>query len=318
MAAGTIGLQVAGADAAELLAGIRRAEELGIDAAWLITAAGLPDGLTVLAAAAARSERILLGTAITPSFPRHPLVTAQQAQAVASLAPGRFRLGIGPGGKGAIERGYGIPFARPRAHLRTYTKVLRAMLQEGAADIEENGIVAHARAAAPPPDVPVYLSALRRQAFELAGEIADGAITWLCPATHVRDVGLPGLRAGAERAGRAAPPLVMHVPVCVLDDATAAREAMRRQFGFYPTLSTYAGVFADAGFPEAQQTGWTDAMIDVTAVYGSADVVQRALAALLAMGVAELVVTPLAAGAEPAATLDRTLHALAELDAGLA
>lgn len=317
MAAGTIGLQVAGADAAELLAGIRRAEELGIDAAWLITAAGLPDGLTVLAAAAARSERILLGTAITPSFPRHPLVTAQQAQALAALAPGRFRLGVGPGGKAAIERTYGIPFNRPHAHLRTYMKVLKAMLQQGAVDVEENGIVAHARAATPPPNVPVYASALRRQAFELAGEVADGAITWLCPAAHVRDVGLPALRAGAARAGRPAPPLVMHVPVCVVDDAASAREAMRRQFGFYLTLPAYAGVFADTGFPDAQQSGRTDAMIDATAVYGSAGAVQQRLAALFDLGVAELIVSPLTAGAEPAISGDRTLHALAELAAGV-
>jgi F420-dependent oxidoreductase-like protein len=313
MAAGTIGLQVEGADAATLLSGILRAEELGIGAAWLITAAGLPDGLTVLAAAASRSERILLGTAITPTFPRHPLVTAQQAQAIAALAPGRFRLGVGPGGKGAIERAYGIPFRRPRAHIRTYIKVLKLMLQEGAADVEENGIVAHARAAGPAPNAPVYASALRRRAFELAGEVADGAITWLCPATHVRDVGLPALLAGAANAGRPAPPLVMHVPVCVVDDDAAAREAMRRQFGFYLSLSTYANVFADAGFADAQQSGWTDAMIDATAVFGSAELVQQRLAALLELGVAELLVSLLLAGADPEVTMDRTLHALAEL-----
>ena len=84
-----IGLHVVGRTAAEVVDGIVRAEERGIPAAWLTTGGVAPDGLTLLAAAAVRTERILLGTSITPTYPRHPLVMAQQSLAVAQLAPGR-------------------------------------------------------------------------------------------------------------------------------------------------------------------------------------------------------------------------------------
>lgn len=310
---GTIGVQVQGRNAAELLDGIVRAEGLGIPAVWLTTGGTAPDALTVFAAAAMRTERILLGTAITPTFPRHPIVAAQQALTVATLAPGRLRLGVGPSHKPTIEGMFGIPFQRPLAHLRAYLTVLKGLLQEGAADLEEAGIVAHARLAGPPPSVPVMASALRRRSFELCGEAADGAITWLCPAPFVRDVALPAVRAGAERAGRTPPPLVMHVPVCVTEDLAAVRDAVRSQFAGYMRTISYPAMLADAGFPEARAGQWSDAMVDAVVLHGSETAVADRLRGLPAMGVGEIIASPLAAGPDPAVTVQRTLRLVADL-----
>ncbi len=314
---GRIGVQIFAPDAAALLGGIVHAEELGIPAAWLTTGSAAPDGLTVLAAAAARTSRILMGTAITPTFPRHPLVTAQQALAVASLAPGRLRLGVGPSGKG-IERIYGIPYERPVAHLRAYVKVLKGLLQEGAVDVEEAGVIAHARLPGHPPGVPVLASALQRRSFKLCGEIADGAITWVCPAAYIRDAALPAFRMGAKRAGRDTPPLVMHVPVCLSEDRAIVREAVRQRFNVYTRLPHYLAMFAAAGFPEAQQGEWSDAMIDAVVVHGSEATVTGRLRDLLAMGASELMVSPVAAGPDAAATIERTLRLIGNLAAAFA
>ncbi len=313
MASGTIGVHVVAPDAARIVDGIVHAEELGIPAVWLTTGGTAPDGLTVLAAAAMRTTRVLLGTSIIPTFPRHPIVTAQQSLALAALAPGRFRLGVGPSHKPTIEGVFGIPFRRPLAHLRAYLRVLKGLLQEGAADVDEAGIVAHARLAGPPPGVPVMASALQRRSFELCGELADGAITWICPATYVRDVALPALRAGAERAGRPVPPLIMHVPVCVLEDAAAVREAVRRTYAGYLRTISYPAMLASAGFPEAREGQWSDAMIDAVVLHGAEDAVASRLRALFDLGVAEVIVSPVAAGPEPAATVERTLRFLAEV-----
>jgi F420-dependent oxidoreductase-like protein len=309
---GTIGVQLQAPDAAETLRIIERLESLGIAAAWLITGGVVPDGLTVLAAAAARTSRILLGTAITPLFTRHPIVIAQQALALASLAPGRFRLGIGSSGKG-IERYYGIPYVRPLAHTRAALTALRALLQDGAVDLEEAGIVAHARLTGPPPGVPVYISALQRRSFFLAGRLADGAITWICPAAYVRDVALPAVRDGAARAKRPAPPLVMHVPVLLSDDAGSVREAFAARFGFYARLPHYAAMFTAAGFPEVQNGQWSDRMIEAVAVWGSEAAVIDRLRGFLAMGAGELMVSPVGAGSDPVASVDRTLRLLARV-----
>lgn len=313
MADGTIGVHVVGRDAAAIVDGIVRAEELGIPAVWLTTGGAAPDGLTVLAAAAVRTERVLLGTAIIPSFPRHPIVTAQQTLALASLAPGRVRLGVGPSHKPTIEGTFGIPFRQPLAHLRAYLAVLKGLLQEGAADVDAAGIVAHARLAGPPPGVPVMASALRRRSFELCGELADGAITWLCPAAFVRDVALPAVRTGAARAGRPVPPVVMHAPVCVTEDAAAVREAVRAQFGGYLRTISYPAMLADAGFGEAHEGQWSDAMIDAVVLHGAEERVAERLRGLLALGAGEIIAAPVGAGPDPAAAIQRTLRLVADL-----
>ena len=313
MADGTIGVTVHARDAAGVVEGIVRAERMGVPAVWLTTGGTAPDALTVFAAAAVRTERVLLGTAITPTFPRHPIVTVQQTVALASLAPGRFRLGVGPSHKLGIEAAFGIPFKRPLAHLRAYLTVLKGLLQDGAVDVDEAGIVAHARLNGPPPGVPVMASALQHRSFELCGEIADGAITWLCPEAYVRDVAFPALHAGAERAGRATPPMVMHAPVCVSEDAHAVREAVRAQYGGYLRTISYPAMLVSAGFPEAMEGRWTDAMIDTVVTHGPEAVVADRLRSLFAIGVSEIIAQPIVAGPDTDASLERTLRLVAGL-----
>jgi alkanesulfonate monooxygenase SsuD/methylene tetrahydromethanopterin reductase-like flavin-dependent oxidoreductase (luciferase family) len=310
MADGTIGVQLAAPDAPRLLNEIRRADQLGIPAVWAISEP--VDALELFAAAAVVTERILMGTAITRTYPRHPIGTAQQAAVVADLAPCRFRLGLGPSGRNS-ESIYGIPYVRPLAHLRAYVRVVKSLLQEGAVDLDEAGVVAHFRLLTPPPGIPVLASALGRVAFELCGEVTDGAITWVCPASYVRDVALPAVQAGAAKAGREAPPVIMHVPVSVHEDLAAVREAMRQRFAMYVGLPHYLAMFEAAGFPEVREGAWSDAMLDAVAVSGSEAAVGDRLRALVAMGAGELMVTPVGAGPDPQVSVERTLRLIADL-----
>src|SRR5262245_16205512 len=110
MAQKLIGVLVSAPDGPGILAGIEHAEQLGIPAAWLTTGGARLDALTLYAAAAVRSSRIRLGTSIIPTFPRHPLVVVQQVQVLAELAPGRFRLGLGPSHRPSVEAMYGFEF----------------------------------------------------------------------------------------------------------------------------------------------------------------------------------------------------------------
>jgi F420-dependent oxidoreductase-like protein len=313
MSEGTIGVTVQAPNAAALVQRIVEMEAMGVPAVWMTTGGTAPDAITVYAAAAVRTERILMGTSITPTFPRHPIVTVAQTMVVASLAPGRFRLGVGPSHKHAMEGTFGIPFERPLSHLRAYLMVLKGLLQAGAADVDEAGIVAHARLAGEAPGVPVMASALQRRSFELCGELADGAITWICPAAYVRDVALPAMRAGAARANRPVPPLVMHVPVCVSEDTALVRETVRNQYGFYLRSISYPAMLVAAGFPEAREGQWTDAMVDAVVLHGSETQVSDGLRALLAMGAGEIIAAPVGAGPDPAAAVQRALRLVADL-----
>ncbi len=134
MARPDIGVAIHAASPRATFDAIRRADELGVPTAWLTTGGAGPDALTIFAAAAVHTQRIRLGTAIVPTFPRHPVVLIQQVQVVAQLAPGRLALGIGPSHRSIIEEVFGIPFQKPLDHLREYVAVLRAGLAGGPID----------------------------------------------------------------------------------------------------------------------------------------------------------------------------------------
>src|SRR6476620_2561320 len=106
---------------------IVQAEERGVPAIWSTVGGTGPDAVTVFAAAAARTTTIGLGTAIVPTYPRHPIALATQALALDGVAPGRFRLGIGPSHRPTIEGMFGIPMGSPLDHLREYLTVLRGL-----------------------------------------------------------------------------------------------------------------------------------------------------------------------------------------------
>lgn len=313
MQRGTLGVQVAAPDAPTLLLDIEAAEKLGIAAVWT-TSEGV-DGLTLFAAAAVRTDAIVLGTAIVRAATRHAIGIAQQAATVAQLAPGRLRLGIGPVHPGQSST-YGPGPAQPLAHLRAYITAVRSLLQSGTADIDVDGVVAHGRLAGGPFDVPLLASALRRGSFSFCGEVADGAITWICPLSYVMDSAFPALRTGAERAGRETPRMVVHVPVALSTNVPAVREAMRERYAFYLRAPNYVAMFADAGFPEAAETRWSDAMIDAVAVYGTETAVAERLQALLNTEGIDLLVSVVGVGVDPKADATRVLRFLGELSRG--
>ena len=298
-------------DSNEALAQIQRAEELGVQAAWMTTGGAGPDALTIFAAAAVRTQSILLGTSITPTWPRHPVAVAQQAQVLAQLSGGRFRLGVGPSHKGGMTEMFGADFKAPLGHLEEYLRILKSLLQKGSVDVDGQYYKAHAQIAAPM-DVPVMASALRRRSYELCGAEADGAISWVCPGEHLRDTALPALRSGAEGAGRTAPPLVAHAPVSVHENGAEVRQALREQFGNFPRTPFYVQMFKDAGFPEAAEGDWSDAMIDAVALYGGEEQVAEKLQRLLSYGATEIIASPVLSGRDPEASWERTVRLLAQ------
>ena len=308
-----LGIVVSAPDSSAVLTSIANLEQRGIPAAWLTSAgAGGADPLGALAGAALRTQHILLGTAITQTFPRHPIAVVQQVQVLAQLAPGRFRLGLGTSGRAGMEQTYGVNFRDPLGHLREYLRIVKALLRTGSVDFAGQYYQAHTRISAPV-DVPVMAAALGVKAYELCGAEADGAISWVCPRAYLRDVALPALRRGADSASRPVPPLVAHAPVCVHDRAEEVRAAVRQQFGFFARTPFYQHMFRAAGFEEVMQGTWSDAMIDAVALWGDEARVAESLAGLFALGATEVLVSPVPAGDDRAASLERTLRLLSSV-----
>ncbi len=290
----------------------QRLERMGVPAAWLTLGGAAADSITMLAAAAVRTERILLGTCIVPTWPRHPIAIVQQAQALAGLAPGRFRLGLGPGHKQPIESTYGYEFTAPLGHLSEYLHIVKTLLRQGEVDFDGKHYQAHTRIAKPITDLPVMASALRAKSFELCGAETDGAISWVCPGRYLKEVCIPAIQRGAQRAVRTPPPLLAHAPVCVHDDRQETLAAAREQVGNYPRIPFYAAMFQAAGYPEASQGTWSERMIDAVVLSGKEETVAKRLRELLTFA-GEIIVTPVTAGADRNASLDRTLRLVAEV-----
>ncbi len=316
MAGTTLGLVIAAPDSATALKHIKKAEDMGIPAAWMTTGGAGVDAITIFAAAAVNSERILLGTSITPAFSRHPITVVQQAQVLAQLAPGRFRLGLGPSNRAVMADTFGLDFRSPMAQFREYIRIAKSLLQQAKVDVTGHYYSAHAKLAVTV-DMPVMASALSPGAFEMCGSESDGAISWVCPLAYLKEAAIPAIAKGARSASRPAPPLVAHVPIAVHDNQNQVRDAVRQQLGFFAKAPFHQRMFTAAGFPETEKGEWSDRMIDAVAISGDEAQVTSGLKELATFA-GEIMVSIVTAGADKEASQERTLRLLAKVAPELA
>lgn len=294
-----IGISISGPDAATLVDVIAEAEAAGVEQLWMTQNPVSPDSLTVFAAALGRTTHVRLGTSIVPTYPRHPLALAQQAATVAALGPGRLRLGVGPSHRPTIDGTYGLPMEAPLAQLEEYVGVLRAALWDGKVDHQGRFFTARTTLQSAP-QVPLLIAALGAGAFRLAGQMADGAISWNCPPSYLHDVALPALRQGSAAAQRPVPALVAHVWVALSTDTAAVREAARKRLAGYARLPFYANMFAAAGFPVGADATVSDALVDSLVAMGDENTLVGRLHELLEGGLDELLLTLVPIGDEAA------------------
>jgi F420-dependent oxidoreductase-like protein len=294
-----IGVYVPASDAKHQIELIQQAEKAGVPAFWLTTGGGAPDAPTLYAAAAMVTDRIKFGTSITQTWPRHPVSLATQALALNSIAPGRFRFGLGAGHKTPIEGTYGMAYERPLTNLREYLTVLRTLLSTGEVDFHGSFINTTSKIPGAPINVPVMASALRPASFRTCGELADGAISWVSPWNYLRDTALPAMREGAAAAGRSVPPLVAHIPVVLVDDKSQARDLASSMLQRYASLPNYQGMFAAAGFDDVageDRIAATDAIV----ASGTETQVVGRLAEIMREGAGEIIAHPIYAGEDKA------------------
>jgi F420-dependent oxidoreductase-like protein len=230
----------------------RLAERLGYDSLWVTHGLGR-DSFLVLAAYGAATSRIGLGNGVVPIYPRHPVTMAQAALTLNEMTAGRFRLGIGVSHASSMEDMLGLRVVEPLAAMREYVTVLRGALGEGC-DFSGRHYRARWAMAVPrrPPAPPIYLAALSVKMLELAGEIADGVILWLCPPDYVRTVALPAITRGRRRAHRGLEgfEVVAAVPLAITDDRAAAMAAFRAELARYAALPFYRAMLRAAGLTD--------------------------------------------------------------------
>jgi F420-dependent oxidoreductase-like protein len=268
---------------------LRIATDDGFASAWMSNIFGL-DALTALAVAGSQVPGIELGTAVVPTYPRHPAVLAQQALTADLAVGGRLALGIGLSHQIVIEDMYGYSFDKPARHMREYLAALVPLLSSEPADFDGETLRAHIGLSTPRSGrkVPLLLAALAPKMLRLAGRYADGTILWMTGPATVRDYIVPAITTAASEAGRPDPRVVCILPVCVTDDPGQARADAAKAFAIYGQLPSYRAMLDREG---AAGPG------DV-AIVGAEDAVEGQIMALADAGVTDFVAGEYARGDE--------------------
>jgi 5,10-methylenetetrahydromethanopterin reductase len=288
MRIGTSVAESSGPDALTKIADqLRRAVDDGFSSAWMANIFGL-EALTTLAVAGSHVPGIEVGTAVVPTYPRHPAVLAQQALTVAlALGPDRLTLGIGLSHQIVIESMYGYSFDKPARHMREYLSVLLPLLEGTPVSVDGSTLSAHIGLSTPRAGrVPVLLAAMAPQMLKLAAEQTDGTVLWMTGPATVRDYVVPAITAAASAAGRGSPRVVCNLPVYVTDDPAAARAQAAEDFAIYGQLPSYRAMLDKEG-----AAGPAD-----VAIAGDEDAVAGQIAALADAGVTDFVAIEYARG----------------------
>jgi F420-dependent oxidoreductase-like protein len=280
------------------------AEAAGFTSLWFPSNV-LGDPLAAIAVAGRATSSIELGTAVLVTYAAHPLLMAARVSgtAAAMARPGLV-LGMGPSHDMAVEGAYGLSYARVGTHTEEYTRVVSAALRGEAVDVDGEELRAHSGTppAAPFP-VPVLLGALAPRMLRVAGEVADGTITWMANREAVESHVVPRIRAAADAAGRPAPRVVVGLPVAVHDDVDEAREAAATAYGFYGNLPNYQRILHLGGLERS-----ADACI-----VGNEEAVAEQLRALVAAGATDVWAAAFPVGDDRKASRARTRALLEQL-----
>ena len=276
----------------DLTASLQQAMEDGFASAWLADIFGF-DAQTALAYAGSRVSGIEVGTAVTPTYLRHPMALARQAITTDIATGGRFALGIGLSHKVVIEGMLHLSFDKPARHMREYLSVLLPLLRDGKVSYSGETLGADAGVGIRPVGpLPVLLAALAPQMLQLAGAVGDGTVLWMTGPRTIAEHIVPRLTDAAAGAGRPPPRVVCVLPVCVTDDEAAARERAAKVFSVYDTLPSYKAMLDKEG---AAGPG------DV-AIVGDEASVRQQVEALAEIGVSDFVAGEFATGEDAART----------------
>jgi 5,10-methylenetetrahydromethanopterin reductase len=259
MRIGIFGGEVAGHSGIdEVVASARRTADEGFASYWMPQIFGL-DALTSLAVIGREVPSIELGTAVIPTYPRHPMMLAGQALTTQAISGGRLTLGIGLSHQLVIEGMFGQSFDKPVRHMREYLSILMPLVHDGTVSFRGETLSANGTiniAGATP--FPVLVAALGPKMLELAGTAADGTITWMTGPATLESHTVPAITKAAEQAGRPPPRVCVGLPVCVTSDPDGARERAGRVFAVYDSLPSYKAMLDREGAAGPADVGTTD------------------------------------------------------------
>jgi probable F420-dependent oxidoreductase len=271
----------------------KEAEDANFDAIW-IPEFNDRSATVPLAAVAAATSRIDIGSAIMYAFGRVPLVLAAEARDLDRMSDGRMTLGLGAGTRKMQQEWLGQDGLHPAPRLEELIPLLRSLwsLHEGPVHHEGrfyrvNIDPTHSPNVPLRQDIPIYVGAVNERMLEAVGRVADGLLSHpLCSPEYLQDSVRPALMRGAQRSGRPMPVVAGYLICSIDEDSAAARRRAAAQIAFYAVTKTYHPMLIQSGFDEEveairarweanDQVGMVSAvsspMIDALALAGTPD-----------------------------------------------
>jgi F420-dependent oxidoreductase-like protein len=294
----TIGDVRGPATADELVSQAGNALDAGLNTAWCAQAFGW-DALVALTLVGTRVPTIELGSAVVPIPQRHPLVLASQALSVQAALGGRFTLGIGVGVALMVEGMFGLPADRQAVRMSEYLSVLVPLLHGENVEHQGETLTAVGGVAVPGTNPPaVLVAALGPSMLRLAGQLAEGVVTWMTGPKTLASHIVPRVTNAAATAGRPAPRIVAGLPVSVTDDAEAVRARIGDQLGLAGQVPEYRAILDREGVEGPQDV----------AIVGDEQAIAESIRQIADTGVTDFMASPFGTTEEQ----DRTVQFLAQ------
>lgn len=273
------------------------AAKCGVDGLWVSQTPNGRDTRMLLAALAAAIPDVSIGTAVLPIYMSPPAAMAQTALTLDEISGNRLILGLGRGHRIFGQWMLGGTYSSSVGPVREYLTIVTSLIRAG--KISLTGSWFDARVAYQAPrraQLPVYLGAFGPRMLELAGELADGVILWMCTPSYVGDVIMPSLRVGWERrpAGHDGFGVVVMLPADASPHPDSDRGCGRSMLGEYLRMENYQKLLVANGFgDDVRSSRASDAMIDKLCAIGGQQLIQDRIAEYQRAGVTEVALIPL-------------------------
>ena len=218
-------------------------EEKGFESLWIANANSY-DALNLALYLSTQTSSIELGTAVIPVFSKHPVELAQQIMTTALISNNRLNIGLGVSHRHRVENELGLKYITPVNYMKEFLIILKDILHRGHSKFKGSIFNVDVSIDAETcNNVDIYLAALGPKMLGLAGEYAEGTITWMTGYKTIKNNISPVLNSKSDNSRS----IISAIPICITDDIETIKNEAKSIFKFYNKYPNYKKMIIQEG-----------------------------------------------------------------------